>query len=174
MQDVARDCAISHATAKNWLSVLENSRIMYLLRPYHRNITKRVVKTPKLYFTDTGLLTHLLKYKDAETLAAGAASGMIFENMVIMEFLKLNNNAKAGWDFYFYRDNNGVEIDLIIDKGNMFELYEIKSSKTLRAEMSKGLSAVDLTPGKKFILSFNENTIPLTRNVTAVPWWEKL
>ena len=174
IQDVARDCAISHATAKNWLSVLENSRIIYLLKPYHRNITKRVVKTPKIYFTDTGLLSHLLKYKDAETLSAGAASGMIFENMVVMEFLKLNNNTKAGWDFYFYRDNNGVEIDLIIDKGNMFELYEIKSSKTLRTEMSKGLSAVELNPCRKFVLSFNENTMPLTSNVTAVPWWEKI
>ncbi|GBR74272.1 putative AAA family ATPase [Candidatus Termititenax aidoneus] len=171
IQEVARDCAISHATAKNWLSILETSRIIYILRPYYRNITKRTVKTPKLYFTDTGLLAYLLKYKDAETLAAGGVSGAIFENMVIMEFLKSNNNSKAGWDFYFYRDNNGVEIDLIIDKGRAFEFYEIKSAKTLRPEMAKGLSAVNLTPAKKFVLSFNEHTLPLAKNVLAAPWW---
>jgi predicted AAA+ superfamily ATPase len=171
MQEVARDCAIAHATAKNWLSILETSRIIYLLRPYYRNITKRAVKTPKLYFTDTGLLAHLLKYRNAETLAAGAVSGAIFENMVIMEFIKHNNNRKAGWDFYFYRDNNGVEIDLIIDKGQQFEFYEIKAARTLKPEMAKGLAAVSLASVKKFVLSFNENTLPLARDVMAAPWW---
>jgi predicted AAA+ superfamily ATPase len=174
IQETARDCAISHATAKNWLSVLEASRIIYILKPYHKNTAKRGVKTPKLYFTDTGLLAHLLKYKDADTLSAGAASGAIFENMIIMEFIKQNNNAKAFWDFYFYRDNNGVEVDLIIEKGQGFELYEIKSAKTIKPEMSKALSSVSLPSAKKFVLSFNEHKLPLTKDIMAIPWWEKL
>jgi predicted AAA+ superfamily ATPase len=168
--DIAKDCLISHSTAKSWLSILETSRIVYLLKPYFKNITKRVVKTPKIYFTDTGLLSHLLRYKAPETLLAGPMSGAVFENMVIIEAFKHNNNTKSGDNFYFYRDNNGVEVDLVIDKGQSFNLYEIKASKTLKTEMAKNLSLVSINPSKKFVLSFNENTIPLTKNVIAISW----
>ncbi|MDR0646380.1 MAG: ATP-binding protein [Elusimicrobiota bacterium] len=168
--NIARDCSISHATAKNWLSILTASRIIYLLEPYFRNITKRVVKTPKVYFTDTGLLAHLLRYKDAETLISGPMSGNIFENMVIMEAVKNNNNAKKGNHFYFYRDNNGVETDLIIEGGQFINLYEIKASKTLKYEMAKNLSLTPIKADKKFVLSFNENSMPLGNNITAILW----
>jgi predicted AAA+ superfamily ATPase len=172
IQDIARDCSISHATAKNWLSVLTTSRIIYLLMPYFKNITKRVVKTPKIYFTDTGLLTHLLRYKDAETLFAGAVSGNVFENMIIMEALKYINNTKSGDNLYFYRDNNYVEIDLIVDKEQSFNMYEIKASKTLKSEMAKNLIVVNLYSSKKFLISFNETKIPLNKETIGIPWWD--
>ncbi|MDR1695329.1 MAG: ATP-binding protein [Endomicrobium sp.] len=170
ISDVAKDCAISHITAKNWLSILETSRIIYLLKPYFANITKRLVKTPKIYFTDTGLLSYLLRYKDADTLLSGAVSGAIFENMAIMEAVKRNSNNKSGNDFYFYRDNNGVEIDLVIDKGQDVSLYEIKAAKTLKSDMAKNLSLADIKSSKKFLLSFNETAIPIAKGVTAIPW----
>jgi len=175
LQDVARDCGIAHATAKTWLSILEASRIVYILKPYFQNISKRVVKTPKLYFADTGLLTYLLKYPDAETLMSGPAKGAVFENMVIMEILKNISNTASSADIYFYRDSNKNEIDLVVNKGRSFDLYEIKSGKTIKPLMAKTLSGVDLKPARKFILSFNEAELAFAGGlVKAMPWWNIL
>jgi predicted AAA+ superfamily ATPase len=174
IQSVARDCAISHATAKNWLSILETSRIIYLLQPYYANMSKRLIKSPKIYFTDTGLLSYLLKYKDAQTLFSGAISGAIFENMMIIEALKNNFNAKENNGLYFYRDSNGIEIDLIIDKGNTKNLYEFKSGKTLRKEMANNFYSVNIKQSNNYLVSFNETLMPLTKEVKAIPWTEFL
>ena len=168
--NLARDCAISHVTAKNWLAILAASRIIYLLEPYFRNTTKRAVKTPKIYFTDTGLLAHLLRYKDAETLLSGPMSGNIFENMVVMEAMKNNNNAKEGNNFYFYRDNNGIEVDLIINGGQFINLYEIKASKTLKPEIARNMDLAPIKADKKFVLSLNNNSMPLSKDVKAIFW----
>ncbi|MDR2542564.1 MAG: ATP-binding protein [Treponema sp.] len=173
LQTIANDCGIAHATAKTWLSILESSRIVYLLKPYFRNITKRVIKTPKLHFADTGLLTFLLKYPDAETLMAGPAAGAVFENMIVMEALKNISNTGTGADIYFYRDSNKNEVDLIVDKGRAFDLYEIKSGKTIRPQMARNLKSMELKPSQKYILSFNENELVLVDGeVKAIPWWK--
>jgi predicted AAA+ superfamily ATPase len=168
--NIAKDCGISHITAKNWISVLEASGIIYLLKPYYENTAKRLVKTPKIYFTDTGLLAYLLKYQDAQTLFAGAMQGAVFENMIVIEALKFIKNNKLNYDLCFYRDNNGVEIDLIIDKGESLSLCEIKSSKTLNSQMIKNLSLVNIPKSKKFVLSFNENKMPMGKEVMAISW----
>jgi len=173
--DIARDCCLSQATCKTWLSILESSRIIYLLRPWFRNTAKRLIKSPKVYFTDTGLLAYLLKYQDAQTLQAGPAMGAVFENMLIMEFLKKKINMRLNADMYFYRDSNGVEADLVIDEGSSISLYEIKASKTLRSEMTRSLKLADGVFGNsvnKFLLSFHENRLPLEKNISALPWWE--
>jgi predicted AAA+ superfamily ATPase len=174
--DLARDCGIAHATAKTWLAILESSRIIYVLRPHFRNTAKRLVKSPKIYFTDTGLLAYLLKYQDAETLLQSPAAGPLFENMVIMEFLKRKLNNRSTEELYFYRDSNNVEVDLVLDKGTSFELYEIKSAKTLRPDMVLGLNRADIGGAggdvTKTVLSFYENVLPLTPGVMARPWWE--
>jgi len=176
---LAADSGLSHETCKTWLSILENSRIIYLLRPWFRNNAKRLIKSPKLYFTDTGLLCYLLKYPDAQTLQAGPAMGAVFENMIIMEFLKNKINKRLNSDLYFYRDSNGVEIDLVIDAGLSVSLYEIKAAKTLRHEMTRSLNLVDSADSfgksitlKKHLISFHENRLPLGANVSAIPWWE--
>ena len=176
---LAQDCGLAQATCKTWLSILENSRIIYSLRPWYMNMSKRLIKSPKIYFTDTGLLAYLLKYPDFQTLHAGPAMGAIFENMIIMEFLKKKFNFRLNSDIYFYRDSNGVEVDLVVDEGLSVSLYEIKAAKTLRSEMTKGLSLIDSAgmfgkSGKvnKYLLSFHENRFPLDKNVTALPWWE--
>ena len=178
---LAADSGLSQATIKTWLSILENSRIIYLLRPWFKNTAKRFIKSPKIYFTDTGLLTYLLKYPDAETLRAGPAAGAIFENMIIMEFLKKKNNMRLNHDLYFYRDSNDVEVDLVIDGGLSTSLYEIKASKTLRHEMTRPMKLAETSgsfgkPGniKKHLVSFHENRLPLDGNVIALPWWEAI
>jgi predicted AAA+ superfamily ATPase len=178
ISDLSQNCGLSQATCKTWLSILENSRIIYLLRPWFRNTSKRLIKSPKIYFTDTGLLAYLLKYPGAQTLIAGPAMGAIFENMVIMEFLKSKINSRLTSDLYFYRDSNGVEIDLLIDEGRTISLYEIKASKTLRPEMTKALRAMDscgsfrdYSKVNKYLISFHENRIPFDGNVSALPWW---
>jgi predicted AAA+ superfamily ATPase len=104
---------------------------------------------------------------------AGPAMGAIFENMIIMEFLKEKLNRRLASDLYFYRDSNGVEIDLVIDNGRSISLYEIKASKTLRPEMTRQLKLVDFKDFgsvKKYLVSFHENKIPLDGKITAVPW----
>ena len=177
--DLAADSGLSQATCKTWISILENSRIIYLLRPWFRNTAKRLIKSPKIYFTDTGLLVYLLKYPDAPTLQASPVMGAIFENMIIMEFLKKKINKRLNSDLYFYRDSNGVEVDLVIDEGFSVSLYEIKASKTLRSEMTRSLKLTDFSSNfgksvsvKKHLLSFHENRLPLDGGVIALPWWE--
>jgi predicted AAA+ superfamily ATPase len=105
---------------------------------------------------------------------AGPAMGAIFENMIVIEFLKEKLNRRLTSDLYFYRDSNGVEIDLVIDNGRSISLYEIKASKTLRPEMTRQLKLVDLSKDfasvKKYLVSFHENRIPLDGGVTAIPW----
>ena len=171
VQGLASDCGIANVTAKNWLGILESSRIIYLLKPYYRNIGKRLVKSPKVYFTDTGLLSYLLRYQTADTLLAGPMAGAIFENMVIMEIFKENLYNRTGNNLYFYRDNNKVEADIIVDKGNDFELYEIKASQTVQSAFASSLKKIEIGPSIKNVLTLSPNTLPLTSDIQAEPWW---
>lgn len=171
IQSLANDCGLSVPTIKSWLSILESSRIIYLLKPYSQNIGKRLIKSPKVYFTDTGLLTYLLRYKMADTLLAGPMAGAIFENMVIIEALKENLYNRLGYELYFYRDSNQVEADLVIDTGHLFELYEIKATQTIQTAFAKNLKLIDIKPCIKKVLTLNEQTLPLTQDIMAEPWW---
>lgn len=170
---VAKECGISHANARQWLSLLESTRIVYLLRPYFRNVSKRVVKHPKLYFTDTGLLSYLLKYPDAETLRAGPMAGAMFENMVVMEFLKEKLNRRGLFELYFYRDSNGNEADLVLDWGRHLTPVEVKMSQTLRTEHIRGLSRVVTALGARqaYLLSQAPEAVAFGEGVLGRPWW---
>lgn len=127
LSSIASDVGISQPTASRWLSKLNETNIVYLLKPYSTNVIKRVIKSPKLYFTDTGLAAYLTKWSSAETLKNGAFAGHIFENFVIMEIVKSYYNVStAEPELYFYRDSNGKEIDLIIEKDNTLYPLEIK------------------------------------------------
>lgn len=170
IQSLASDCGISSITAKKWLSILESSRIIYLLKPYFSNKGKRLIKSPKIYFTDTGLLAYLLRYRKTEELMAGAIAGAIFENMVVMEALKETLYNRSANDLYFYRDSNNVEADLVIDRGNSFSLYEIKASQTLQSGFAKNLKLLSISPAEKKVLTLNETEIPIYPGITAAPW----
>ena len=128
---LAADAGVSHTTARRWLSILEASYIIYLLRPHHRNFNKRLVKSPKLYFLDTGLLCYLLRVRSAADLVAHSARGAIFETWVVSEALKNFYNRAAEPDVYFWRDSTGHEIDLLIDQGARQIPIEIKSGQTI-------------------------------------------
>lgn len=136
---MANECNISQPTAKSWLSILESSYVVFQLYPYHENFNKRLVKTPKLYFYDTGLLTHLLQIREPQELATNRLKGNIFENFVIANFQKFNENSYQHLQFYFWQDHNGLELDLLLKNASGFEVYEIKSTQTLSATLFKNL-----------------------------------
>lgn len=128
---LANECDISHSTAKAWLSLLESSYIIFLLQPYYQNFNKRLVKTPKLYFYDTGLLNYLLGIRTPESLAANDLKGHVFENMVMAEFQKRNHHLYLHQDYFFWQDSNANEIDILQKDISGYSVYEIKATETI-------------------------------------------
>ncbi len=175
LSEVSRDCGISHTTAQKWLSLLQTSRIVYLLRPFFKNFGKRVIKSPKLYFIDTGLLAYLLKYPDPATLLAGPMAGNLFENFVIIDFLKNKFHRAGVFDLYFYRDSNKNEIDLIIEEATRLHLVEIK----MRMNVSSADTAIVdgfMWREKKvsrWLVSCFERELMLSPTAKSLPWWNR-
>lgn len=134
---LANECDISHVTAKAWISILESSYIIFLLQPYYQNFNKRLVKSPKLYFYDTGLLTHLLGIRDADELAENRLKGNVFENLILAEYQKKNHHLYLHEDYYFWQDSNAHEVDLLMKKGQGFSIVEIKATQTVTSELFK-------------------------------------
>lgn len=170
--DIARDVDIDHKTAKAWLSVLETSGLVYLLQPYYRNVTKRLVKTPKLYFLDTGLCSYLTQWPTAASLETGAMSGAILETYMFSEILKSYwHNGTTAW-FYYYRDLDQKEVDLIIETGEAFYPVEFKKTASPSRTASKHfhlLEKLGKPVGHGAVICFVENNLPLSRDVTAIP-----
>lgn len=137
---LATDAGISVNTAKAWLSILETSYIIYRLQPYYKNFSKRLIKSPKLYFIDTGLACNLLGIKSKEQVIQHFAYGTLFENFIIMDILKerLSKGLRDG--LFFWRDSKGVEIDLLIEEGDSLKAVEIKGGKTLSTDYFKNLA----------------------------------
>lgn len=146
---LANACNISQPTAKNWLSLLESSYIIYLLQPYYENFNKRLVKTPKLYFYDSGLLCHLLKIKTSEALLKNRLKGNIFENMVIAEFQKQNYHNYLNNEYYFWQDSHANEIDLLQPTDEGFSVFEIKATQTVTPDLFKNLNKFEVTASSK-------------------------
>lgn len=140
VSSLATDAGISPNTAEDWISILEASYVVYRLQPYFKNVGKRLIKSPKLYFYDTGLLTTLLNIHDKKILQSHYLIGNIFENFIVSEFVKEINNNEISAQLYFFRDNHGNEVDLIIDSGSTQLPVEIKSSASYSPEFSKGLN----------------------------------
>ena len=136
---IANDCGIAVSTAQAWLSVLETSYIIHLLRPDYNNFSKRLIKSPKLYFLDTGLACSLLEIKSAEQLENHYLKGGLFENYVINEFIKAAYNQGVEPQLSFWRDNKGNEVDLLQTVGEKQFAYEIKSGRTFSTDFTKGL-----------------------------------
>ncbi len=128
---LAGEAGITYKVAQSWMSVLQSSDLIYLLPPYHKNFGKRLVKSPKLYFTDTGLACWLLGIRSEDVLALHPLRGALFETWVIGEALKARYNAGESTDLYFWRDNNGLEADLVYEQGNKLQAIEIKSGATV-------------------------------------------
>jgi len=139
LNSLANDCGVSQPTAKSWISVLESSYIVYQLQPYFSNFNKRITKSSKLYFYDTGLLCHLLKIKDANSVKISSHKGHLFENFVVTEYLKHNYHNNLLRDLWFWRDAVGHEVDLIWQEDEQLNIIEIKASETIMTEMFRGL-----------------------------------
>jgi predicted AAA+ superfamily ATPase len=149
LNSLSNECGISQPTAKSWISVLETSYIVYQLQPYHANLNKRITKSSKLYFYDTGLLCYLLKINDASSLKISPHKGSLFENFVINEYLKQNYHRHLLLDYWFWRDAVGHEVDFIWQNSEKLHLVEIKASETIMPNMFKGLSYLEkLIPQK--------------------------
>jgi predicted AAA+ superfamily ATPase len=140
LSSLATECGITHNTAKAWISVLETSYLVFLLRPHHANFNKRLVKMPKLYFYDVGLVSWLLGIRTTEHIATHPLRGAIFENFVIAELVKSSFNKGERPQLYFWRDSNGNEVDVIVEQGNNLMPIEIKSGKTVTREAFTGLN----------------------------------
>jgi predicted AAA+ superfamily ATPase len=170
--DLARDVAIDNKTAKAWLSVLETSGLIYLLQPYSNNITKRLVKAPKIYFLDTGLCTYLTKWPDPNSLEAGAMSGAILETHLFIEILKSYWHNGLTPYLYYYRDLDQHEVDLVIEAGDTLYPIEFKKTATPSRTASKHFKMLEKL-GKKIgpgaVICFVEKDIPLSREVVAIP-----
>ena len=130
---------VTHNTVKAWIAALEQSYLVFTLAPYHRNYGKRIVKTPKVYFVDTGLACALLRIRDAETLHNHIALGGLFENLIIAEFYKTAMHEAGTSDLFFWRDHGGHEVDCLREAAHTLYPIEIKASATLNPDFFSGL-----------------------------------
>lgn len=172
LSDLARDVDISVPTARNWLSVLEAGYQVYLLRPWHSNVTKRLVKTPKLYFLDTGLCAYLTDWTSSETLSSGAMNGAMLETFVLGELLKSHWHRIRTPHIYFYRDRDGKEVDFLFIRDRTIHPVEVKLAATPRREWARlfdPLDRLDLKVGEGGVLCLCSEHIPLTRRHRAIP-----
>ena len=139
LANLAQEAGVAQSTARAWLSVLEASYIVHLLPPHHRNLGKRVVKAPKLYFVDAALAASLMGIQTAAQIAIHPLRGALFETLIVGEFLKARFNSGYPSNLYFWRDNVGLEVDLLIDEPEGLRPVEIKSSATVTEDLFKGL-----------------------------------
>lgn len=174
MSRIASDLKINVHTVEHYLSILQTSNIIYILQPYSNNLSTRLIKTPKIYFLDTGLLCYLLGWEDSKTLRNGPMAGQILENYVVTEIIKsfynaLNNNPRI----YFYRDKDMKEIDLLIEKNNTIYPIEIKKHADPSIDDIRHFKVLDkftnVTIGQGALISFYDNIINITNNVVNVP-----
>lgn len=173
--DIARNVDIAPNTAKSWLSILEASGVIYLLQPYFNNISKRVTKKPKLYFTDTGLCAYLSEWNTPETLETGAMSGAFFETFSVMEILKSYRHNGIYPSFYYYRDNSGCEIDLLISLNGTLYPIEIKKTSNPSKDMIKNFKILEKTgqiPGYGSLVCLTDRARPLNESANAISLWD--
>jgi predicted AAA+ superfamily ATPase len=174
MTTIAEICGKDVKTVRSWLSVLESSGLVYLLEPYYNNFNKRLIKTPKLYFLDTGLACWLLGWNTPEQLTSGAMWGHIFESFVFAEILKsYYNDGIVKPLLYYYRDTDKNEIDLVIADGDILYPVEIKTTSDPNKSMIKAFHCLEVIPGKKTgsgaVICLAKERLPLADNVWILP-----
>jgi predicted AAA+ superfamily ATPase len=174
LTDLARDADVAPNTAKNWLSILQTAEIVYLLEPYFTNLTQRLVKTPKLYFLDTGLAAYLTEWASPETLEAGAMSGPILETWIVAELLKSYWHTGRRAPFYYYRDKDQREIDLLLVQDGIAYPLEIKKTAAPSREDVRHFGALErlgLPIGSGGVICLAEQSLPLTASAQSIPAW---
>lgn len=172
--DIAQDADINQTQAKNWLGILETLGIIFYLHPYSNNLLKRLVKTPKLYFYDTGLVCYLTKWSSADTLESGAMNGAILENYVVAEIAKTYWNCGIEPYMYYYRDKDAKEIDIVLEHDGVLNPIEIKKTSNPGTELTKVFELLDKssTPRSKgAIICMKPGLGAIDRDNYIVPIW---
>ena len=172
--DIAQDVGVSDDTAKRWLQVLEKSEVVFYLRPYSNNLLKRTVKTPKMYFFDTGLAAYLTKYSSPEILMNGAINGAILENYTVAEIRKTWLNSAKECLLHYYRDKDTNEIDMVIEADGELHPLEIKKSTNPGTELASAFKVLDkgsVPRGAGAILCLREEISAIDRNTFILPIW---
>ncbi len=173
LSSLANDCGVTHNTAKGWISILEAGYIIYLLQPHHSNFNKRLVKAPKLYFYDTGLVCSLLGIENRKQLETHPLRGFLFETWVMAELVKARTNMGFLPNLFFWRDKTGHEIDCVIERGNTLIPVEIKSGKTVTSDFFKNLEywqRISSAKKRKAFLVYGGETAQKRKSVTVLGW----
>ena len=174
ISDIAQDVGIANDTAKRWLKILEKSDVIFFVRPYSNNLLKRTIKTPKMYFFDTGLVAYLTRYSSPEVLSNGAINGAILENYVISEIIKTYHNNAKECLLWYYRDTNSNEIDLVIESDGMLHPIEIKRTASPGTELIRPFKLLDkasVPRGKGAIICMKETLSAVDSDNFIVPVW---
>lgn len=174
VHSIAMDVGITDVTAKRWLAVLEQSDVIFYLRPYSNNVLKRTIKQPKLYFFDTGLVAYLTKYTTPDILENGAINGAVLENYVVAELRKTYYNAGKEPQLWYYRDKDKHEIDIVIEENGFLHPLEIKKSVSPTKDMIRSfrmLEKAEIPLGKGAILCMRSDLTALDSNTFIIPIW---
>lgn len=173
--NIGNSIGVSVPTIREWISILETSGLIFILPPYFENFSKRIVKTPKIYFVDTGLLCHLLSIRSVEHLKAHPLLGSIFENFMVSECFKRFYNLGEKPPLYFWRDQSGNEVDLLIHDGLSSFPIEFKLSRTYHSDFKKGIErwlALEKNPAESgFLVYCGEHSFQINTSVPVVPWY---
>ena len=167
MSEISRDIGVSVPTIKKWISVLEASYILFLLPPFYKNLGKRLIKSPKIYFYDTGLVSYLTGIRNKQLFENGPMYGALFENYVVSEVFKRIVHTRADSELFFFRESNGNEIDLIIDRKSYRDHVEIKSGYTFRPEMMR-LLLQSVKEAKQSLVVYRGKEIALGDGISAI------
>ena len=170
---LSNDCGIDQKTVASWLSVLQSSFVIYLLKPYHTNFNKRITKTAKLYFYDTGVACSLLGISNAKQITTHAAKGALFENLVISELLKERFNAGAADNLYYWRDKTGNEVDVLMDNAGKLTAIEMKAGETISTDFFKGIeyfSSLKTGAVQKLLIYGGNQEQKRSNGIIVKPW----
>lgn len=176
LSSLANDCGITHNTARAWLSILEASYIVFLLKPFHNNFGKRLAKAPKIYFYDTGLAAWLLRINDVQQMATHPMRGPLFESFVVSEILKNKYNKGLDANLNFWRDNTGNEIDILMEEAGIITPVEVKSGQTVNkdfyAYLKKWLSDVSNLESQPYVIYGGQESF--SREGVKILSWNKI
>ncbi|MDR1134801.1 MAG: DUF4143 domain-containing protein [Clostridiales Family XIII bacterium] len=174
IHNIALDVGVSDDTAKRWLGMMEQSDIIFYLRPFSNNLLKQTVKAPKMYFFDTGLVAYLTKYSSPEILMNGAINGAILENYVVSEIMKSYSNRGLEAIFHYYRDKDSKEIDLVMESDGKLHPIEIKKTASPSPELTNAFKVLDkaeLERGTGAVICMKQELSAIDRNTLIIPTW---
>ncbi|MEO8772494.1 MAG: ATP-binding protein [Ferruginibacter sp.] len=173
LTSLSNDCGIDQKTVAAWLSILQSSYIIYLLKPYHSNFNKRITKTPKLYFYDTGVACSLLGITNVKQISQHVTKGFLFENMIVSELLKERFNTGKADNLFYWRDKTGNEVDILTDDAGKLTAIELKAGETISSDFLKGLdyfSSLYKKPIKKILLYGGKQEQTRSNGIAILPW----